>query len=91
VKRSFILGIIGGILAILISVYVLSWVGGMLGITGGAMGKKWGGALMIIGSMLAFFYGSSIFAVFPFILLLAGGILALREKAPLPAKTGGKG
>jgi hypothetical protein len=89
--RAFVLGVIGGILAILLSVYVLSWVGGMLGIIGGATGKKWGGALMIIGSVLAFFYGSSIFAFFPFILLLAGGILKLREKAPLPAKTGGKG
>jgi hypothetical protein len=119
-KESFVLGVIGGISAILIGIAVgffpvlayiylvfypfgifgyylhpsiifqivamISGVGGILGITGGIWGKKSGGALMIIGSILVLI-GISVLGIIPSILMLVGGILTPRvesSKSDLP-------
>lgn len=57
----------------------LCMIAGVLGIAGGAIGKKLGGGFMIVGGVLALI-GASLFGVLPFVLMLAGGILALRDK-----------
>ena len=116
VKGSSILGIIGGIFAILVAVlgvgltqsiltiagplggdllYTLAGicaVGGFFGIAGGVLGKKLGGDLMVAGSVLTLIGGSLSFGgflgVLPFIPMLAGGVLALKEKAEVTPKTG---
>jgi hypothetical protein len=114
VKGSSILGIIGGISAILVAtlgvvltqsiftiagqmggdlLYTLAGicvVGGFLGIAGGVLGKKLGGNLMVAGSVLTLIGGSLLFGGFlgilPFILMLVGGVLALREKVEVTPK-----
>lgn len=53
--------------------------GGILGIAGGAIGRKIGGALLIVGSIMTLL-GAGAFGVLPFVLLIIGGVLALREK-----------
>jgi len=53
--------------------------GGAMGLVGGAIGKKIGGVLLIVGSFLSLIAGG-LFGILPFILLLIGGILALKEK-----------
>lgn len=62
---------------------------GFLGITGGVLGKKLGGDLMVAGSVLALI-GGILFGfplgVLPFILMLVGGVLALREKVQVTPK-----
>ncbi|MGD0977518.1 MAG: hypothetical protein ABR962_00070 [Candidatus Bathyarchaeia archaeon] len=113
VKGSFVLGLIGGIFAILVAVYGIAVthsiftiagplgsnlvytldgicaVGGFLGIAGGVLGKKLGGELMVAESALAL-TGGILFGfplgVLPFILMLAGGVLALREKVQVTPK-----
>jgi hypothetical protein len=115
VKGSSVLGVIGGIFAILVAMlgigltqsiltiaeplggdllYTLAGicaVGGFLGIVGGVLGKKLGES-MAAGSALALIGGSLSFGgfleVLPFILMLAGGMLALKEKVEVTPKTG---
>ncbi len=57
----------------------LSFIGGIMGIVGGAWGKKGGGILMIIGSIFAII-GASYFGILGFVLLIVGGVLAFKEK-----------
>jgi len=54
-------------------------IGSILGIIGGAIGRKAGGVLLILGSFMALI-GEGLFGILPLILLLLGGILALRAK-----------
>lgn len=117
-KKSFILGILGGIFAILVSLLIfilygfesawnssfgsqsqyyingvsqlstlvaLTLIAGIIGIVGAVIGKKIGGALMILAAVLVVI-GSSFFGVLSLILFLLGGILALREK-PQPIQS----
>jgi hypothetical protein len=89
-------GLIGGIIAFLIVVLSLTTntglstsvlytsiglcvVAGILGISGAAVGKKRGGVLMILGA-ISVLIGASLLGLISFILLLIGGVLALREK-----------
>ncbi len=93
VKLSFILGVVGGIFVILVALlYTLSTsvipygflIAGIVGIAGAAVGKKLGGALMIIAGVSALILGGFLYGILPLILLLAGGIIALREKVVVP-------
>jgi uncharacterized Zn finger protein (UPF0148 family) len=54
-------------------------VGSVIGIAGGAIGKKLGGVLLIIGGIIVLI-GVSLFGVLTFLLFIVGGILALRER-----------
>jgi hypothetical protein len=56
----------------------LSFVGGTMGIVGGAIGKKSGGIIMIIGGILALI-GAGLFGILGLVLLIVGGALAFRE------------
>jgi hypothetical protein len=56
----------------------LSFVGGTMGIVGGAVGKKGGGIVMIIGGILALI-GAGLFGILGLVLLVVGGALAFRE------------
>jgi hypothetical protein len=67
--------------------------GGILGIVGGAIGKKKGGVLMIIGGILAPF-GSGLYGLLALVSLIVGGVFALKEKptrksSPSPPQTSG--
>jgi hypothetical protein len=55
-----------------------------VGIVGAAVGKKLGGALMIVAGVSALILGGFLYGILPLILLLAGGIIALREKVVVP-------
>jgi hypothetical protein len=59
-------------------------IGSILGIVGGAIGKKAAGGTMIFGGILAFI-GTTLFGILPCILLVVGGGLALREKQTNPS------
>jgi hypothetical protein len=65
------------------SLLIVSFIAGILGIVGGAVGKKKGGVLMIIGGILAIF-GSGLYGLLALVLLIVGGVFALKEK---PATT----
>ncbi|MCW4025522.1 MAG: hypothetical protein NWF01_10895 [Candidatus Bathyarchaeota archaeon] len=68
------------------SLYIQSVVGffaGVIGIIGGLRGKRSGGVLMIIGSILVL-VSCGIFGFLPFVIMIAGGIMAVREKTPQP-------
>jgi hypothetical protein len=56
----------------------LIFIGGTLGIVGGAIGKKGGGIIMIIGGILALI-GAGLFGILGLVLLVVGGALAFRE------------
>jgi hypothetical protein len=58
----------------------VSFVGGNMGIVGGAIGNRKGGIIMIIGGALALI-GSGIFGILGLVLLVVGGGLAFREAA----------
>ena len=112
VRLSFVFGVLGGCLAIVLGVVLVLtglffgaiWaaigfgpasevaggaylpagvaiVGGVLGIVGGVFGKAVGGALMIIGGVMVLI-GNTLFSfrLVPFVFMLAGGILAIKEK-----------
>ena len=63
----------------------VSFIAGILGIVGGAIGMKKGGILMIIGGILALI-GGGLFGVLGLVLLIVGGVLAFKEK-PTTATT----
>ena len=93
VKLSFILGVVGGIFVILVALlYTLFTpeipigflIAGIVGIVGAAVGKKLGGALMIVAGVSALILGGFLYGILPLILLLVGGIIALREKVVVP-------
>src|SRR6266498_973354 len=103
VRPSFILGIIGGIISILVGfiefflvalsqalirktlgleyLIVISIIAGILGIIGGAKGRKSGGIIMIVGGVAALI-GAGFFGILGLVLLVVGGILAIRDKYP---------
>jgi hypothetical protein len=58
---------------------VLAFLAGILGIVGGVVGNRKGGAILIISGVLALI-GTSLFGILPFILLIVGGVLAFRER-----------
>jgi hypothetical protein len=93
VKLSFILGVVGGVFVILVvllytfftSVFPYGFlIAGIVGIVGAAVGKKLGGALMIAAGVSALILGGFLYGILPLILLLVGGIIALREKVVVP-------
>jgi len=57
----------------------IATLGGILGITGGIIGKKMGGVILIIGGILTIIGGGT-FGILPFVLLIIGGIQAFREE-----------
>ena len=57
----------------------LAFIAGSLGIIGGAIGKRKGGVILIVGGVLALI-ATSLFGILPLILMLVGGILTLREE-----------
>ncbi|MGC1708967.1 MAG: hypothetical protein WA799_04100 [Nitrosotalea sp.] len=61
------------------SLVLLSFVGGILGIIGGSIGRTAGGILSIIASILALVGGGG-FGILPFILLIIGGIISLAKE-----------
>ena len=67
----------------------ISIVAGIVGISGAFVDKKRGAVLMIIGAVIALVVGvpflfsyifSALIGILPFILLLIGGLIALKEK-----------
>ncbi len=52
--------------------------GGVLGIIGGAIGRKIGGVILMLASLFVL-VGGGLFGILPFILLLVGGVLSFRE------------
>lgn len=57
---------------------VLSFIGGIMGIVGGSIGKKVGGGLMIFGGIFAL-VGAGLFGILGLVLLVVGGVLAFKE------------
>jgi len=99
VKLSFILGLIGGLIAIIVTLaYAYATIelslpmliAGIVGICGAVLDKKLGGVLMIVAGVLALIGGGFV-GVPAFIPLLIGGIIVLRKKVvepTLPATAG---
>jgi hypothetical protein len=58
---------------------VLAFLAGILGIVGGVVGNRKGGAILIISGVLALI-ATPFFGILPFILLIVGGVLAFRER-----------
>jgi len=92
VELSFILGLVGGIIAIIVTLvyaYVAvelslpMLIAGIVGICGSVLGKKLGGVLMIVAGVLALIGGGFV-GVPAFIPLLIGGIIVLRKKVVEP-------
>jgi hypothetical protein len=95
-KNSSQFGLIGGIVAFMIVIFSLTTntgltasvlytsvglctVAGILGIYGSVVGAKRGGVLMILGAIFVLI-GASLLGLIAFVLMLTGGVLALREK-----------
>lgn len=57
---------------------IVSFLAGIFGIVGRAVGEKKGGILMIIGAIFALI-GRGLFGVLALVLLIVGGILAIKE------------
>lgn len=101
-KRTSILGYMGGISSVLMGLLVffvmligqlngvsvdltiemyLAFIAGAIGIVGAVVSGKRGGVILIVSGILVLIAISS-FGIFPFILLIVGGTLSLREKEP---------